>query len=77
MRYKEYEPKRDTFYILYNENDFPVFYADTLKEFCSYFKYTIDYIYHKFIGQKKFIYLTIDKKDYFLYKFTDKELINV
>lgn len=76
MRYKENEPTRDTFYILYNEEDFPVFYADTLKEFSQYFNYNYSYLKKKF-GGSKFRHLLIDKKDYFLYKFSDKELLNV
>ena len=79
MRYKDYEPKRDTFYILYDVNDYPVFYADTLKEFSRYFNRSYDHLKCSFVKAKslKFIHLLIDKKDYFLYKFSDKELVNV
>ncbi len=63
--------KKVKFYVLYDYNDLPYLYFESLREFCEKLNYSYDYILHRF-SNIDFITLNISGKRFSLHKFEDR-----
>lgn len=63
--------KKIKYYVLYDENDFPNLYFDTLKEFSISLGYNYKKLKNRFCNVNDFIDLLIGKKHFKLYKFEE------
>lgn len=59
------------YYVLYDENDLPILYFETLKDFSISLGYNYKKLRNKFCNVNDFIELLIDKKNFKLYRFVD------
>lgn len=59
------------FYVLYDYEDMPILYFETLKEFSNKLGYNYKKLKNRFCEKNNFIDLLIDKKNFKLYKFVD------
>lgn len=62
---------KNKFYVLYDFEDKPILYFETLKEFSNSLGYNYSYIRSLSFNTNNFIRLLIDKKCFKLYKFED------
>lgn len=62
--------KKIKFYVLYDHEDKPILYFETLKEFSNSLGYNYSYI-RSLSFKNNFIELLINKKNFKLYKFVD------
>lgn len=63
--------KKSKYYVLYDENDFPILYFHTLKEFSNTMFYNYDYLKQLFCKHNSYINLQIQCQQFRLYKFVD------
>lgn len=63
--------KRCKYYVLYDYNDIPILYFETLKEFSKKLGYNYSYIRSLSFKVNNYIELLIGNKKFKLYKFID------
>lgn len=63
--------KKNKYYVLYDYEDMPILYFDTLKEFSISLGYNYRKLKNRFCNVNDFIELLIDRKTFKLYKFVD------
>jgi hypothetical protein len=63
--------KNIKFYVLYDDEDFPVGYFKTLNDFSNTLGFNYDYVKHLFMHNCSFANFLISGKKFTLYKFYD------